>query len=92
MTSARRALRDYERSLNMPNTVNNNNASSRGGVGVLGLAFIVLLVFKLAGQAGASWGLASLSWWVVFSPLLLGFGLFIFLLVILVILAVLADK
>lgn len=38
---------------------------------VFGLAFAVLFVLKVAGLAGASWGLASLSWFWVFFPLLL---------------------
>lgn len=59
-----------------------STATASGGIGIFGLAFAVLLVFKLAGLAGASWGLANLSWWWVFSPLLISFGLSILILVI----------
>lgn len=36
---------------------------------VFGLVFVVLFVLKVAGLAGASWGLANLSWWWVVLPL-----------------------
>jgi hypothetical protein len=70
----RRDLDRYERSL-MPtngNATATATASPRG-FGIFGLTFVVLLVFKLAGMGGASWGLASLSWWWVFAPLAAGF-------------------
>lgn len=73
-------------------TTNNASASASGGIGLFGLAFIALLVFKLAGMAGASWGLANLSWWWVFSPLLIGFGLWLLIVAIVVIIAVLVNK
>lgn len=57
-------------------TDSNNSATSSVSVSFLGLAFAVLLVLKVAGLAGASWGLANLSWWWVFSPILIGLGLF----------------
>lgn len=55
----------------------NSTSSATASVSVpfLGLAFAVLLVLKVAGMAGASWGLANLSWWWVFSPVLIGIGL-----------------
>lgn len=50
-------------------TQNNATASATsGGVGLFGLTFIVLLVLKLT-------GLVHISWWWVFSPLLIGAGL-----------------
>lgn len=54
-----------------------NSATATASVGfpVFGLAFAVLFVLKVAGLAGASWGLANLSWWWVFSPLLIGLAL-----------------
>lgn len=55
------------------------SASSNGGIGLCGLTFVVLLALKLA-------GIADISWWWVFSPLLIGFGLT--LLVIIVVLVV----
>lgn len=69
-------------------TTNNVSSSSvSGGIGLFGLAFIVLLVFKLAGLAGASWGIANLSWLVVFSPLLVGFALWLLIVVIVLVVA-----
>ena len=72
----------------------NNTATATAGTSfpVLGLAFVVLLVLKLAGEAGASWGLASLSWFWVFFPLLLGFGIFIIVMVILFLVILFTDR
>lgn len=64
-----------------------SSSASSTGVGVFGLAFLVLLVFKLAGLAGVSWGLASLSWFWVLSPLLFGFAWVLFWIVVVAILA-----
>lgn len=58
------------------NTGSTATATATTSFPVFGLAFVVLLVLKLAGMAGASWGLANLSWWWVFSPLLIGLGIF----------------
>jgi hypothetical protein len=73
----------------------NASASATVSVSWLGLAFAVLLVLKIAGEAGAAWGLANLSWWWVFSPLLIGFGLFFLVLAVILgiaLVAVLLDK
>lgn len=51
---------------------NSNSSTATGGVGIFGLLTAILLVFKLAGLAGVSWGLANLSWFWVFAPLLAG--------------------
>ena len=51
----------------MSNTTVNTQQS--GGVGILGLLFVVLLVLKLTGWA-------TLSWFWVFLPLIIGFALF----------------
>lgn len=75
--------------------MSNSSASasaSTGGIGVLGLTTIVLLVFKLAGMAGASWGLANLSWFWVFAPILFGIGMTVVFLIGFLIVAVLVAK
>lgn len=61
-----------------------NTATSTASVGfpIFGAAFAVLLVLKVAGMAGASWGLANLSWWWVVSPLLIGLGLSVLMIVV----------
>lgn len=66
-------------------------ATSRSGVSVLGLTFLILLVFKLAGMAGVSWGLANLSWFWIVLPLVLSWVWTLFFMVVLVIAAALAD-
>lgn len=67
-------------------------ASATTSFPVFGLAFAVLLVLKVAGMAGASWGLANLSWFWVFFPLMLGFGLFFLIMLIFLVIAVFASK
>ena len=62
---------------------NVNVTNTNGGIGVLGLTFIVLLVLKLT-------GLATLSWWWVFAPILLGVGIVTAFLVLFVIVALVA--
>lgn len=65
---------------------NTNSASSSSGIGIFGLLTAILLVFKLAGMAGVSWGLPNLSWLWVFAPLAIGIVIsVVFLLVALVI-------
>lgn len=65
-------------------------ATATASFPVFGLAFVVLFILKVAGLAGASWGLANLSWWWVISPLLIGLGLtaVVLLVVFLVIVAI----
>lgn len=92
MASTRKALRDYERSLTMSNSTSSATASANGGIGIFGLITVVLLVFKLAGMAGASWGLANLSWFWVFAPLLFGIALSIIFIVIFLFIAFLASR
>lgn len=67
--------------------MSNNSASTGNGLGLFGAITVVLLVFKLAGMAGASWGLANLSWWWVFAPALVGTGLFVVVVIALIFLA-----
>ena len=43
-----------------------NNSNSGGGIGLCGVIFIILLILKLI-------GVISISWWWVFSPLIIGF-------------------
>lgn len=62
----------------------NATASASVGFPVFTFVFAVLLVLKVAGQAGASWGLANLSWFWVFSPLIFGFAWVFFWLVVVV--------
>lgn len=71
---------------------NSSSASASGGIGVFGVAFIALLVFKLAGMAGASWGLANLSWWWVFSPILIATGLTLLVLFFVLVVALITSK
>lgn len=68
------------------------SASSSAGIGIFGLATIVLLVFKLAGIAGVSWGLANLSWFWVFAPLLVGFAISLFFILLFLVIAFFATK
>lgn len=75
----------------MTNSNATATASSRG-FGVFGAAFLILLVFKLAGLAGVSWGLAELSWLWVVAPLLIGFAWALFWIVVLLVIAWFASK
>jgi hypothetical protein len=54
-----------------------SNSNSGGGIGLCGVIFIVLLILKL-------FGVISISWWWVFSPLIIGFVIGLFFLIILV--------
>lgn len=68
------------------------SASASVGFPVFGLAFAVLFVLKVAGLAGASWGLANLSWWWVVSPILIGFGWAIFWILVVILIAVFVSR
>lgn len=54
-----------------------NNSNSGGGIGFLNVIFIILLTLKLI-------GVISISWWWVFSPLIVGFAIGIICLIILI--------
>jgi hypothetical protein len=69
-----------------------SSSSSSAGIGIFGLLTAILLVFKLAGMAGASWGLANLSWFWVFAPLGFGICFSLVLLLIIGIIAFIASK
>lgn len=44
---------------------NGYNSNSGGGISLCGVIFIILLILKL-------FGVISISWWWVFSPLIIG--------------------
>ena len=52
-----------------------NNNSSGSGIGLCNVLFIILLTLKLL-------GVISISWWWVFSPLIVGFAIGIICLII----------
>ena len=57
-----------------------NNSNSGGGIGLCGLIFIILLTLKLL-------GFITISWWCVFSPLIIGFTIGVISLIILIIIS-----
>ena len=57
-----------------------SNSNSGGGISLCGIIFIVLLILKL-------FGLISISWWWVFSPLIIGFVIGIICLIILILIS-----
>ena len=54
-----------------------NNSNSGGGIGLCGVIFIILLILKL-------FGVISISWWWVFSPLIIGFAIGVICLIFLI--------
>ena len=56
-----------------------NNSNSGGGIGLCGIIFIILLTLKLL-------GVISISWWWVFSPLIIGFVIGILMVILILIL------
>mgnify|MGYP000618660159 FL=1 len=52
-----------------------NNSNSGSGIGLCNVLFIILLILKLL-------GVISISWWWVFSPLIVGFAIGIICLII----------
>jgi hypothetical protein len=58
-----------------------SSSSSSGGIGFFGLLTILFIGLKLTGHI--DW-----SWWLVLSPLLIGFGIIIFVLIISTILVI----
>ena len=57
-----------------------NNSNSGGGIGLCGVIFIILLILKL-------FGVISISWWWVFSPLIIGFVIGLIFLIILILIS-----
>ena len=54
-----------------------SSSNSGGGIGLCGVIFIVLLILKLI-------GVISISWWWVFSPLIIGFAIGVICLIFLI--------
>ena len=57
-----------------------NNSNSGSGIGLCNVLFIILLTLKLL-------GVISISWWWVFSPLIIGFAIGIICLIILILIS-----
>ena len=59
--------------------MSNNNSSSSGGIGILGMMFLIFMTLKLT-------GFINWSWWLVTAPLWGGFALLgLFVLVVIII-------
>ena len=56
-----------------------SNSNSGGGISLCGVIFIILLILKL-------FGFISISWWWVFSPLIIGFVIGILMVILILIL------
>ena len=54
-----------------------NNSNSGSGIGLCNVLFIILLILKLL-------GVINISWWWVFSPLIVGFAIGIICLIIII--------
>ena len=57
-----------------------SNSNSGGGISLCGIIFIVLLILKL-------FGLISISWWWVFSPIIIGFVIGVIFLIFLILIS-----
>ena len=57
-----------------------SNSNSGGGISLCGVIFIILLILKL-------FGVISISWWWVFSPLIIGFAIGLISLIILILIS-----
>lgn len=57
-----------------------SSSNSGGGIGFLNVIFIILLTLKLI-------GVISISWWWVFSPLIVGFAIGIIFLIFLILIS-----
>ena len=55
-----------------------SNSNSGGGISLCGVIFIILLILKLI-------GVISISWWWVFSPLIIGFVIGILMVILILI-------
>lgn len=61
-----------------------SSSSSSSGIGFFGLLTIVFITLKLL-------GVIDWSWWLVFIPVYVSIGLFIFWVIVAIIIAVLTD-
>ena len=57
-----------------------SNSNSGGGISLCGVIFIILLILKLI-------GVISISWWWVFSPLIIGFAIGVICLIFLILIS-----
>lgn len=57
-----------------------SSSNSGGGIGFFGVIFIILLILKL-------FGLISISWWWVFSPIIIGFVIGVIFLIFLILIS-----
>ena len=57
-----------------------SSSNSGGGIGLCGVIFIILLILKL-------FGVISISWWWVFSPLIIGFAIGVICLIFLILIS-----
>ena len=57
-----------------------SSSNSGGGIGLCGVIFIILLILKLI-------GVISISWWWVFSPLIIGFAIGVICLIFLILIS-----
>ena len=57
-----------------------SSSNSGGGIDLCGVIFIILLILKLI-------GVISISWWWVFSPLIIGFAIGVISLIILILIS-----
>lgn len=62
-----------------------DNNTSSGGVGLFTVIVIVLAILKLT-------GLIDISWWLVFLPWFIGFGLGIIILLVVLFIALFANR
>ena len=57
-----------------------SSSNSGGGISLCGVIFIILLILKL-------FGVISISWWWVFSPLIIGFAIGVICLIFLILIS-----
>ena len=57
-----------------------SSSNSGGGISLCGVIFIILLILKLI-------GVISISWWWVFSPLIIGFAIGVICLIFLILIS-----